>query len=84
MSSGVRVKGLALWVYCPGALRIPEGPYTLPMELGPKKTIPILVLGSVCGTLWEYLLVTVQKAFYARKLPVDSDSLNIYHTPDHT
>ena len=25
---------------------IPEGPYTLTMELGPKKTIPILVLGT--------------------------------------
>ena len=24
----------------------PEGPYTLPMELGPEKTIPILVLGT--------------------------------------
>ena len=24
----------------------PEGPYTLPMELGPKKTIPILVFGT--------------------------------------
>ena len=24
----------------------PEGPYTLFMELGPKKTIPILVLGT--------------------------------------
>ena len=24
----------------------PEGPYTLPMELGPPKTIPILVLGT--------------------------------------
>ena len=24
----------------------PEGPYTLTMELGPKKTIPILVLGT--------------------------------------
>ena len=24
----------------------PEGPYTLPMELGPQKTIPILVLGT--------------------------------------
>ena len=24
----------------------PEGPYTLPMELGTKKTIPILVLGT--------------------------------------
>ena len=23
-----------------------EGPYTLTMELGPKKTIPILVLGT--------------------------------------
>ena len=25
---------------------IPEGPYTLTMELGTKKTIPILVLGT--------------------------------------
>ena len=39
-------------------LGYPEGPYTLFMELGPKKTIPVLVLGtsfhngSVCGTLW--------------------------------
>ena len=24
----------------------PEGPYTLFMELGPKKTIPVLVLGT--------------------------------------
>ena len=24
----------------------PEGPNTLPMELGPEKTIPILVLGT--------------------------------------
>ena len=24
----------------------PEGPYTLTMELGPKKTIPVLVLGT--------------------------------------
>ena len=24
----------------------PEGPYTLPMELGPQKAIPILVLGT--------------------------------------
>ena len=25
----------------------PEGPHTLPMELGPQKTIPILVLGDL-------------------------------------
>ena len=43
MSSGVRVKGLALWVYGSGAedfkvlsrglgnTRIPKGPYTLPL-----------------------------------------------------
>ena len=24
----------------------PEGPYTLFMELGPQKTIPVLVLGT--------------------------------------
>ena len=29
-----------------GSSTIPEGPYTLPMELGPQKTIPIMVLGT--------------------------------------
>ena len=52
MSSGVRVKGLALWVYCPGALRIPEGPYTLPMELGPKKNHPYFGFGEC---MWDPL-----------------------------
>ena len=28
------------------SLTFPEGPYTLPMELGPKKPIPIMVLGT--------------------------------------
>ena len=28
------------------SLANPEGPYTLTMELGPKKTIPIVVLGT--------------------------------------
>ena len=30
----------------PFLLTSPEGPYTLFMELGPKKTIPVLVLGT--------------------------------------
>ena len=40
-----------LFLYCPYNFHSkvyninPEGPYTLPMELGPQKTIPIMVLG---------------------------------------
>ena len=54
-----RVEGLQHIVIFGNPKEYPEGPYTLPMELGTKKTIPILVLGtsfhsgSVCGTLWD-------------------------------
>ena len=52
----------------------PEGPYTLFMELGPKKTIPILVLGtsfhngSVCGTLWVNSFFSGAVAVYKLKV----------------
>ena len=39
LASGFRVPQVAVIVN-------PEGPYTLPMELGTKKTIPILVFGT--------------------------------------